>query len=275
MSIALMTAAWALDLPTGEKIVLLSLADNANDAGHCWPSMAQIAKRAGMTTRGAQLIIQRLVAAGHLTRAEVPGKGCNYRVHPRTTFTPELASPANETADTPERRSDKSSRTTSKKIKATPSSSPRVLAIVGDFDAFWLAYPRKVGRGAAERAYLKVCRVVPPDKILAAAHAYAASRADEDPQFTAHPTTWLNQGRYDDQIEGPFNANPAAQNRQSGAGRNPARRGDGFATALGADLADIGRRRAAVRDDGSTGGDPEPTQRSAPIRLAFSGPSYA
>jgi hypothetical protein len=82
MSIALMTAAWALDIPTGEKIVLLSLADNANDGGHCWPSMALIAKRSGMTTRGSQLIVQRLVLSGHLTRTEIPGKGCKYIVHP-------------------------------------------------------------------------------------------------------------------------------------------------------------------------------------------------
>lgn len=106
-----MTAAWALDLPTGEKIVLLSLADNANDNGHCWPSMATIAKRAGMTQRGAQLIVQRLEAKGHLHRQQVSGKGCNYYVHPRTTFAPEQPSPPNENAFTPERRSPKSSRT--------------------------------------------------------------------------------------------------------------------------------------------------------------------
>ena len=116
-----MSIAWALDLPTGEKIVLLSLADNANDNGHCWPSMATIAKRAGMTTRGAQKIVQRLCEQGHLTQTIVVGKGANYLVHPRTTFTPEQRSPANEKTHTPERRSDKPSRTIIKDKKATPS----------------------------------------------------------------------------------------------------------------------------------------------------------
>ena len=116
-----MTAVWALDLPTGEKMVLLSLADNANDSGHCWPSMATIAKRAGMTTRGAQKIVQRLCEQGHLTQTIVVGKGANYIVHPRTTFTPERSAPPNEKTHTPERRSDKPSRTIIKDKKATPS----------------------------------------------------------------------------------------------------------------------------------------------------------
>jgi len=142
-----MAGVWALDLPTGEKIVLLSLADNANDDGHCWPSMAAIARRAGMTARGAQLIVQRLEAAGHLHRVQVPGKGCNYYIHPVSDasqvapkagsdaaesassdrLTPERRSPRtsfvpNETALTPERRSPKPSRTLNKEIKASPSS---------------------------------------------------------------------------------------------------------------------------------------------------------
>ena len=209
-----MTAAWALDLPTGEKIVLLSLADNANDNGHCWPSMAAIAKRAGMTTRGAQLIVQRLEAAGHIHREQVTGKGCNYFVHPQETaqaperrsppppnvIRPEPASPPNETAQAPERRSPKSSRTVREKVQASPSPSPSAKP-KRDFDRWWQVYPRKVGKGAAEKAYLVACRVVPPDKLLVATEAYAASRADEDPQFTPHPATWLRRGSYDDPIE--------------------------------------------------------------------------
>ncbi len=108
-----MSLVWALDLPTGEKIVLLALADQANDNGHCWPSMALIAKRSGMTTRGAQSIIKRLETIGHLHRVQVIGKGCNYYIHPRTSFTPERRSPPKQTALTPERRSPKPSRTIS------------------------------------------------------------------------------------------------------------------------------------------------------------------
>lgn len=46
-----------------------------------------------------------------MTRREVPGKGCNYTVHPRTNLAPETASPPKGTAQTPEAASDKPSRT--------------------------------------------------------------------------------------------------------------------------------------------------------------------
>ncbi len=39
MSIKAMTWAWGLaELPLRESMVLLALADNANDEGYCWPS---------------------------------------------------------------------------------------------------------------------------------------------------------------------------------------------------------------------------------------------
>jgi hypothetical protein len=34
-----MTLVWELELPDSEKLVLLALADCANDEGHCWPGM--------------------------------------------------------------------------------------------------------------------------------------------------------------------------------------------------------------------------------------------
>lgn len=198
-----MTAAWALDLPTGEKIVLLSLADNANDNGHCWPSMATIAKRAGMTQRGAQLIVQRLEAKGHLHRQQVSGKGCNYYVHPRTTFAPEQPSPPNENAFTPERRSPKSSVTTNH-IKTSASAKPDTFA------DFWKAYPLKVAKLKAAAAYAKaIKRGVDPQAMLQAASAYAASPC-RDPDFTKHAATWLNAGCYDDQPQENCNGRPNA-----------------------------------------------------------------
>ena len=84
-----MTAVWDIPLPDSEKIVLLALADCANDEGHCWPSMATLARKCSKSDRTVQAAIKSLVDSGHLTRREVPGKGCNYTVHPRSGFTPE------------------------------------------------------------------------------------------------------------------------------------------------------------------------------------------
>ena len=111
MSVRVMTAVWDIRLPDSEKIVLLALADCANDEGHCWPSMATLAKKCSKSDRTVQAAIKALCDAGHLTRTEVLGKGCNYTVHPRSDFTPEATSPPKRLHHTPEAASDKPSRT--------------------------------------------------------------------------------------------------------------------------------------------------------------------
>lgn len=66
------------------------------------------------------------------------------------------------------------------------------------FEAFWDAYPRKVGRKAAVKAFEKSLADVEPDQLIASAKAYAQSCSGSEPRFIAHPTTWLNQGRWDE-----------------------------------------------------------------------------
>lgn len=115
MSVRTMTAVWDLDLPDSDKIVLLALADCANDEGHCWPSVASLVRKCTKSERTIQGCIKRLVDEGHLTRREVPGKGCNYTVHPRGN-TPAVIAPRSDnapqgTTQTPAAAADKPSRT--------------------------------------------------------------------------------------------------------------------------------------------------------------------
>jgi hypothetical protein len=67
-----------------------------------------------------------------------------------------------------------------------------------EFDVFWKTYPRKVGKQAALKAWKAAVRLTDGDTIIA-----GARRLRDDPnreqQFTPHPATWLNQGRWDDE----------------------------------------------------------------------------
>jgi hypothetical protein len=71
----------------------------------------------------------------------------------------------------------------------------------GDFDTFWKAYPRKVGKTAAHNVWKKLKPRPPLEKILAAIKAQAATDQwqRDGGQYIPHPTTWLRQGRYDDE----------------------------------------------------------------------------
>jgi hypothetical protein len=66
-----------------------------------------------------------------------------------------------------------------------------------DYEQFWKAYPRRVGKKAAYAAWRDAIREIDPGLIIAAAERYASDPNRED-QFTAHPQTWLRQGRWDD-----------------------------------------------------------------------------
>jgi hypothetical protein len=62
------------------------------------------------------------------------------------------------------------------------------------------AYPKHVGRAAALKAIEKNLKDRDPDEILAIVKLYADKiRAEgKEQQFIPHPTTWFNQGRFDD-----------------------------------------------------------------------------
>ncbi len=115
MSIKLMSAVWERsDISSTQKLVLLALADWANDDGLCWPSIDRLALKTSLTSRGVQKAIRSLEDAGFVRRDEVAGKGNKYwitaplnDVHPRTTFTP----PLNVVHPTPEPRSPNTSKT--------------------------------------------------------------------------------------------------------------------------------------------------------------------
>lgn len=69
------------------------------------------------------------------------------------------------------------------------------------FGEFWSAYPRKVGKDAARKAFAKR---KPDAELLAKMLAAVAIQAKsvqwlrDGGQYIPHPSTWLNEGRWDD-----------------------------------------------------------------------------
>lgn len=80
------------------------------------------------------------------------------------------------------------------------SSSPPAVTTIAQlpFDAFWSAYPRKVGKQAAAKAFAKAAKKTDPASIINGAHRMAADPNLPQPAFIPHPATWLNQGRWED-----------------------------------------------------------------------------
>lgn len=115
MSIALMTKVWQMTIPHTPKLVLLSLADQANDACTCWPSQPQIAARCSLSDRAVRDQLTWLEERKVIRRNVRPGVGTTFTialdeyteprnaVPPRNNIPPHL--PRNHVPPTPEPRS--------------------------------------------------------------------------------------------------------------------------------------------------------------------------
>lgn len=82
MSTAVMAACWPLQMPPTPKSVLISLADNANDHGECWPSIPKIAERTCFSERAVHAAIRWLEEARVVSADRSNGRHTRYVVTP-------------------------------------------------------------------------------------------------------------------------------------------------------------------------------------------------
>ena len=92
------------------------------------------------------------------------------------------------------------------------------------FARFWAAYPRRIGKGAARRAFAKATKAgVDPHAIIEGARRYGAERAGEDPRYTPHPAMWLSAERWLDE-PAPRTGGPPIIDEAGNAVAGPPRR---------------------------------------------------
>jgi hypothetical protein len=86
-----------------------------------------------------------------------------------------------------------------------PDTVPRQRRVVGvGFDEFWRAYPRKIGKQEAKRAWERHNGNRPPlDVIISKLEELKKTDqwTKQGGQFIPHPGTWLNRGGWDDNFD--------------------------------------------------------------------------
>jgi hypothetical protein len=83
MSTIIMSQCWSIKgMSAPQKSVLISLADNANDEGVCWPSVGKIAMRTCLSERAVRNALRFLEAEGFLTSSQRYGRSTWYTVTP-------------------------------------------------------------------------------------------------------------------------------------------------------------------------------------------------
>lgn len=206
----------------------------------------------GCSTRQATALVQRLIDAGKLT--DIGGQLTNERAASELQdqaersaklaengakggrklgerFANQNETPAKNEADVAKTKTwpkPGSSIREEKRVDKKEIANAISSACVSDtgFDDFWKAYPKRVAKEGARKAWAAaVKRGVSPEHIAAAARRYAEHPPDEA-RFIPNPQTWLNGGRYDDEQMETRNGNGMGRhNGQSGGfgGRGPSR----------------------------------------------------
>lgn len=87
----------------------------------------------------------------------------------------------------------------------SPSSSKRIEPGSDDdpdWIRFWDTYPLKKSKDGARKSWRSAVKRAPAAVIVAGAERYRDDPGRK-PEFTKHPTTWLNQGCWDDELVSP------------------------------------------------------------------------
>ncbi|MCT5131901.1 helix-turn-helix domain-containing protein [Pseudomonas aeruginosa] len=150
MSTIIMSACWPLQgLTPAQKAVLISLADNANDEGVCWPSVAKIAERTCLSERAVQQAIKVLNECKALSIEARQGRSTMFtvtpaafappqKVHPRRKCTPAANAPT--PADAAPRTVIEPTREPSGNLLPTRSGSATDEAMQEACRSVWAAY---------------------------------------------------------------------------------------------------------------------------------------
>jgi hypothetical protein len=70
---------------------------------------------------------------------------------------------------------------------------------IDHFEDFWSAYPRKIGKGNARRAFAKAMKNATIEEISSGLNRQLAALSSKEQQYIPHASTWLNGERWNDE----------------------------------------------------------------------------
>lgn len=205
MSVRTMAAVWERSQHSGTNLLmLLAIADFADDDGRAYPAVPTLARKCRMKERNAQYILSELVESDELTIQRGKGpRGSNvYRIK-LASLGVQHSAPVQSNAPLQH-----SAPGGCNGVRITPAmectrtiNEPSMNHQSG-FEVFWLAYPKKKAKGDAQRAWSKLKPNADlTDSILQAIEAQKTAEdwTKENGKFIPYPATWLNSRRWEDE----------------------------------------------------------------------------
>lgn len=81
------------------------------------------------------------------------------------------------------------------------AKGPSEADLDAEFDRFWSLYPRRTGKKAARAAYGRARRTTDVRDIATGLRRQLPALQATEARFVPHPSTWLNQGRWEDEVQ--------------------------------------------------------------------------
>lgn len=206
-----MTWAFKQNLDPAKKVVLLALADYADDDNACWPKMQTLAQKSSMSERSVRTRVRQLEEDGLIAtekRERDDGSQTSNR-YVLVGMTPRQNLPA------PPANSCRPPRQTVAALE--PSLEPSLNTLPNPsqeaFEKAWLSWPRKTKKQAANKAWAKAVveykkSIVagsdsPHEGLLDTVTRYGdAYGRTTDEKYVPHLSSWLNGARWTDPMPG-------------------------------------------------------------------------
>lgn len=236
---SIQAVSWAISARVrnpGAKLLLIALANYADERGECWPSQERLERDTELSERTIRTKLKLLEDGGFLSREE---RRSDAGRRASDFYTLHMGQPANVAGrsegptgnprpsnrqlvagkEPPEEPSRDSSNDESLSGACAPESesvgeqdgsgqtaSPPDSGL-DPFEMFWAAYPRRVAKKAARRAWDQVLKrgEATADELIAGTLRYQTECRNQqrEERFVKHPATWLNGGCWQDDAAKP------------------------------------------------------------------------
>lgn len=195
--------AYSQKLPATTKFVLVVMADRANQSGFCYPSRKDIADKTGLSPRSVTRAIAELEERGLIKITERRRQDGYKTSNGYTLISGDTQSGDKLSGDTVSLSQvtqcpDKDNN----KLLSEPPVKPSITRAhqkPSGFDVWYQRYPHKVGRAAAEKAFLKAIQKTSVEVLRLGVERYIRDKPPD--RSWCNPATWLNQERWLDEPE--------------------------------------------------------------------------
>lgn len=174
------------------KLVLLMICNYADENSIAFPSQEHLAKLCQVSRRCVNTHIQELVKLGLIFKIKAINKSYGYNKY-KLNINYEKNIPIDYEKNIPTVRENTSHYTINNTNKDNSSK----------FEEFWKKVPRKIGKKKAKLIYERLVKSkeATEEELINGMQRYAESVRHTELKFKAHPSSWLNAGRWTDEIE--------------------------------------------------------------------------